>query len=147
MVEEGELIHVFDFATKGSRCQHLRFYVPELTHPETVRHLPLKEVINRIVGTGRERLRLSECLSLLMFSWQHAATLIQSGELKARRENYSGPSGHVTWLPTEELKIFLAARWLGTCQSNPAPTAPTLRSPTTPVNLRPSRRFCAVGTR
>lgn len=127
MVDDGQLLHVFDFASRGSLRRELRFTTEELVNSKAVANLSLNQLLAQLLP-NRTRFRSGELTQMLSLSFQHLHTLKFSGDLPARTEPSNSPAGRVTWVQSEDIRRFLADRWLGS-PVNPARPATASRSP------------------
>jgi hypothetical protein len=105
-VDDGELLWVFNLATKPGGLRELRVWSAELMNP-SVRQLPLEQALARIIGTGRARLRGTELNLLLAISRPHLLRLCRTRQLRFQIE------AHTRWVARDSLAAFLQKRWLG----------------------------------
>lgn len=106
-VDSGNPLWVFNLSLGAGRRQMYRFWAVELVDPDAVRRARLADVVERIIGVQRPRLRCREVEMRLGVSDTYLRALLSSGRVKCSREaNYD-----LVW--RETLRAFLQASWLG----------------------------------
>jgi len=103
-VDCGEFRWVWDVSNGGGDVRELRFWVRELTAPETVAALDLPEVIASVLGTERQRWQGVELAQLFLISRPQVKRLHDAGELPG--DIVSGK----LWVKRSAVEKFLNAR-------------------------------------
>jgi hypothetical protein len=103
-VDSGEFRWVWDVSTGGGEVRELRFWVREITAPQSVVGLDLAAVLAAVLGSERQRWQGVELAQMLLISRPQVKRLSDAGELAG--DIVSGK----LWVRRSVVEKFLNAR-------------------------------------
>jgi hypothetical protein len=105
LVEDGQLLWVFNFARKASRQRELRFWLAEIGDPKQVAQLGIEDVLARILPQARNSFGTFDINLLLSLSKITAWRLARALGKRDSLDNWR--------VERRVLADFLRQRWIG----------------------------------